>query len=679
MASNRIKGITIEVGGDTSKLTSALKEVDGQLKTTQSNLKDINKLLELDPGNVELLRQKQNALNDSVSMTKDRLDELKAAQEQVGQGTAEWDALQREIIETEQNLENAEQQLKDFGSVTKQQLKVVGDKFKEVGGKISDVGKKLSVISGAAAGALGGIAKAGLDSVKAADELNTLSKQTGVSTDELQKWSYAAELVDVDVNTITGAMKKMKKGLDSNADAFEALGVKTRDDSGNLRDATDIFYDTIAALSQIDNETERDVAAMDIFGKSADDLAGIIDDGGAALKSYGEEAEQMGLILSEDTLTKLNDVNDTVDKTKATMQASFAEAAATIVEKFAPAMDDVVYVIDRVAEGLRNLSPEQAEMIVKVLGVIAVLGPVVTIIGNLITAIGTVISVIGAAGPVIAAIGAVLMGPVGIILAIIAAVGALAVAIYLNFDKIKAFAADVARGWNKLKADTIAAWNNMKQNTATAWENMKSNISTKVANAKNAASTAFNTMKSNASSAFATMKSSVASNAGSIFQTIKTKIGGAVDFIKDLPKNAWNWGHDLIQNFVDGIKGAAQKAGDAAGWVAEKIADYIHFSVPDKGPLADADKFMPDMIQLLSNGIEKSLPMLDKAADDMASVIASDATPSIQNGQAAASKTVNAPISINVYGAQGQDVNQLADIIQAKMNRAVVNQKAVFA
>ena len=96
MASTRIRGITIELGADASGIAKALKDVDSQLKTTQKNLKDIDKLLKLDPKNVELLTQKQKNLESAVDLTKKRVDELKKAQENVSEGTAEWDALQRD-------------------------------------------------------------------------------------------------------------------------------------------------------------------------------------------------------------------------------------------------------------------------------------------------------------------------------------------------------------------------------------------------------------------------------------------------------------------------------------------------------------------------------------------------------------------------------------------------------
>ena len=140
---SRIKGITIEINGDTTGLTKALSGVDSAIRNTQNELKDINKLLKLDPGNTELLEQKQKNLANAINDTTSRLEQLKAAQSSVKEGTTEWDRLQREIIDTERNLKNLENDYKTFGSVAKQQLQVVAEKMKEVGTKMQEVGAKI--------------------------------------------------------------------------------------------------------------------------------------------------------------------------------------------------------------------------------------------------------------------------------------------------------------------------------------------------------------------------------------------------------------------------------------------------------------------------------------------------------------------------------------------------------
>lgn len=178
---SRIKGITIEIGGDATGLEKALKGVNTTIRTTQTNLKDVNKLLKLDPKNTTLLAQKQKLLKESISATKDKLNALKEAQVQAKQqlengelGQDKYDALQREIAETESELKRLE---KEAASCTGKHAALgnVGEKMQKTGDAITGVGRKIMPVSGAVA-ALGGI------SVKtAADFDTTMSKVAAVS------------------------------------------------------------------------------------------------------------------------------------------------------------------------------------------------------------------------------------------------------------------------------------------------------------------------------------------------------------------------------------------------------------------------------------------------------------------------------------------------------------------
>ena len=151
MTGGRVKGITIEIGGDTTKLETALKSVNTEIKNTESKLKDVNKLLKMDPGNTQLLSQKYKTLQTEIGATKEKLNTLKEAAKQADQALADgkmsqeqYDALQREIAETEQSLKNLEQEYKNFGSVQAQQVAAAGEKMKEFGGKVEDAGKTLT-------------------------------------------------------------------------------------------------------------------------------------------------------------------------------------------------------------------------------------------------------------------------------------------------------------------------------------------------------------------------------------------------------------------------------------------------------------------------------------------------------------------------------------------------------
>ena len=188
---DRIKGITIEIDGDTTKLQSALKKVNTEIRASQNNLRDINKLLKLDPGNTQLLQQKYNVLGKSIDETKRKLDTLKTAQLQMensgNAGTEEYNALQREIVETQQKLKGLEKEYRDFGSVQSQQVAAAGEKMKQVGDNISDTGKKMLPATAA-------IAAVGTASVAASTnfessfaKLSTIADQNEVSMEDLKK------------------------------------------------------------------------------------------------------------------------------------------------------------------------------------------------------------------------------------------------------------------------------------------------------------------------------------------------------------------------------------------------------------------------------------------------------------------------------------------------------------
>lgn len=588
MASSRIAGITIEIGGDTTKLQSSLKAVDKQLCETQKNLKDIDKLLKLNPGNVELLTQKQKNLTSAIQSTEKRLQELKDAQSGVAEGTDEWDKLQREIISTETDLKSLKDQYKDFGSVAAQQVAAAGQKMEDFGNKVTKAGQAFQPISTAATTALTGLAGLAIKAVSTADDLNTLSKQTGFTTDEIQKMKYAADLVDVSFEDIEGALKKLKPKITENNKALADLGVSTKNADGSTRNATDVFYDAIEALSKIPNETERDQKAMELFGKSADSLAGIIDDGGAAMKAYGEEAERMGLIMGQDTVDNLNKVNDTIDKLKAQGGGALAKLGATIATVLGPSIEKVLGLVSKATDAIAKLTPEQAETILKVLAVTAAIGPLLKTGGKLISGIGKVLKLAPKISSAIKVVNAVLAANPYVL--IIAAVIALAVIIYKNWDKIKAWTKEMAEKvkgfFEDMKNKITDAVNKVKDTVSNVWNNIKTTVTNAANGVKTSAVNAWNGVKDATTKAFDAVKSTVTDKMNAVkksfddaggglkgiasatmtgikeyytlgFDTLNKLTGGKLDGIKTTFSNAFSAVKTTVSNAWDSIKTTA--------------------------------------------------------------------------------------------------------------------------
>ena len=181
-----------------------------------------------------------------------------------------------------------------------------------------------------------------------ADDLNTLASKTGLSTQELQEFQYASDLIDVDVDTLAGALKKTTSSMSSAqggtgkiADAYKKLGVSVTDAQGNLRDNNEVFIESIKALGNIANETERDAIAMQLFGKSATELNPLIEGGIDALAEMSTQANDLGLILSQEALDGANAFNDQLDILKANGKGLFNVIGTEIASELTPAMESL--------------------------------------------------------------------------------------------------------------------------------------------------------------------------------------------------------------------------------------------------------------------------------------------------------------------------------------------------
>ena len=284
MAGNRIKGITVEIGGDTTKLQTALKGVNTEIRNTQSQLRDVEKLLKLDPGNTELIAQKHRLLAQAVSETREKLETLKTAQRQADEalrnGTIsqqQYDGLQREIVETEQELRRLEQQAEQSATAL-QKIGATGEKLQAVGDKVSSVGQKLLPVTGVVTGLGTAAVKTAADFDSAMSRVAAVSGATGSDFDKLR--DKAREM---------GAKTKFSATEAADAMNYMAMaGWKTEDMLSG------IMY--LAAASGEDLATTSDIVtdALTAFGLTAEDSGHFADVLAAASSNANTNVSMMG-------------------------------------------------------------------------------------------------------------------------------------------------------------------------------------------------------------------------------------------------------------------------------------------------------------------------------------------------------------------------------------------------
>ena len=482
-----IKGITIEFAGDTSKLDNSLREVSKNARAIDKELRKVDKALKLNPTSIDAWRQKQELLKQRIKDTEKQLDLLKQKQQSmdaagVDKNSAEYRKLQREIAETEAKLKTFEGELKAIGNVN---LRAASAQFEQMGNKLESAGRSMQGLSMAAAAVVAAIGALTVKSGKWADDINTMSKVYHIGTGELQKYSAAAELVDVDVETIAKSHTKLEKsmasaakGTGANAEAFDKLGVSVTDANGNLRSGDEVWQEVIKALGQVENETERDALAMQLMGKSAAQLNPLIEDGGETYKNLADTLAKYDLdFIDQETLDQANAFNDSLDTIKAVGMVAFQQLGTQLAAYLAPVMERVVDLVGRLASWFTELSPRTQAIIAAIAGLVAVAAPLLIGLGKISFAISSILSLMATLGPAIGGIIAT-MGPIVLAIAAVVAAGVL---LYKNWDTIKAKAIEIKNNivatWNGLKASVIAAVSALQSSLSAAWNSIKSTAS----------------------------------------------------------------------------------------------------------------------------------------------------------------------------------------------------------
>ncbi len=761
---DRIKGITIKLNGDTTGLSKALQGVNKEITATQRELRDVNKLLKLDPTNTELLEQKQKLLGNAVSETKEKLQTLRTAAEQAKEALdngeitqQQYDSLQREIVDTEQKLKSLQKESKSAGNVASQVLAVVGDKLHEVGEKVSDVGKKFLPVTGTLAGigtaavktaadfdtsmsnvkalsgaseedfqklrnaalemgektafsaseaadALGYMALAGWDADRSTEALPAVLNLAAASGMELaaasdmvtdylsafgMKAKKAAYLSDIlafaqansntsaeqlgeaykncaanlhaagqDVETVTSLLEAMANQGTKGSEAGTSLAaimrditqkmddgaikigdttVAVQDAQGNFRDLTDILKDVETATDGMGNAEKAAALSATFTSDSTKGLNQIFTEGVDTVAGYEEALRKAGGTAEEQADTKLDNLNGQL-----TLLSSAVEGAAISVgEVLIPKISELVDWINGLVDKFNSLDEDQKEMIVMIGLVVAAIGPALIILGQLISLLGTVSTVMSfiAANPIVL---------------LIAAIVALVAAVALCGDQIQ---------------EKLQAVDDFLQSIfATDWTNI------------------FGPVLGEALNMFF-------ANVKNVWDSVKSILDGIIDFIRGVFTGDWERAWTGLKEVVAGIFGglaAVVKAplnavigllngmiGKVNGFI-DKI-NSIHVENPFTGESYGFHIPSIGKVPYLAKGgiLSSGSAVVGEAGPELLTMAGNRAVVEPLTNQTT-NHTEMGGVSIYVYGAPGQDVSKLADIIEDRIEAKVERKGVVF-
>ena len=354
------------------RLSASMDVLDAEMRKVSAKYADNAESAELSAAKTDLLTQK-------ISLQYDKIDNLKAALEEAAENygsnaveTLRWEKelnnAEAELYKLNGQLKNNTEQVEDTTTATEDAGQSMGNLGDVVNGLTSKLGIQLpdsmkqsmnamgslDASSLALAGGFAAVATAIVKAEKAlismtkeaasnADDLLTLASVTGMTTDSVQELNYMADLTDVSMDRIKDSLKettnKMQEAAAGTGDAYDAyqrLGVEITNADGSLRSAQDVFYDTIDALGEIKNQTERDALAMDLMSESAQELNPLIDLGGEKMRAYAQEAHDMGYVLDNDALKSLQGVDDAYSRLQNTQEGVKNQLAA----EFAPYLEE---------------------------------------------------------------------------------------------------------------------------------------------------------------------------------------------------------------------------------------------------------------------------------------------------------------------------------------------------
>lgn len=761
---DRIKGITIEIGGDTTALSKALSGVNKEISTTQKQLRDVERLLKLDPGNVTLLEQKQRLLADSVEQTKQKLDSLKNAEKQVQQqfaqgkvSQAQYDALQREIVATEAELRKAEkaaaetadsvqkidekpvEELADAAQDAEKSLDKAGEKAQGLASKISTTAGKVSDTFKPATTAAVGLAGALYATVPATEELRSdLSKldanaqDNSVSIDAAREAWRAFAIQSGETDSAVEATSNLLQAGFTESNLQKAVE--------GLAGAAQRFPDTLKVESLADSlqETLATGKATGAFGELLDRLGVGAENFSTQLAQCATDAEKQNLALETLSNAGLNDTYDAWAKNNEEMLANqdanlrFQEAMASLAEVVLPIVTTITEKLAALMQWFASLDPAVQASIGVIVGLIAVISPIAGIISGISTALAFL-----AANPIV------------LVIAAIAALIAVLVLIVTKGEEIKAWLAGFnewlhgvfATDWTEIFGPVLGnvlngffalvkgiwdgvyqvlngvidfiqgiftgnweqAWSGVQEIVSGVWDTITGIIT----GACDLIEGILLGLDSWLQGVFKTdwteifgpglgdIINAFMKNVENTWNAIKQIFQGVIDFVKGVFTGNWKQAWQGVVNIFGGLfnslinmvkaplNGIIGLLNGAVGAINSLIGglNSISFTMPKwlgGGHFGLSIPYIPNIPYLAKGGIlSQGSAIVGEAGPELLTMMGNRAMvqPLTNN---TTNQTDLGGVNITVYGAPGQDVRALADIIMDEMQNATERKAAVF-
>lgn len=434
-------GLKLGLEGE-KEFKSALSEINQSFKVLGSEMKLVQSQFDKNDSSVEALTARNTVLNKEIEAQKQKIETLRSAldnaaasfgendrrtqnwQIQLNNAQAALNDMERELGENEKALEQTDQGMDDASDSAEglgEHVKDVGRDADDASGRFEGLGNVCKAVAAAMAAAFAAafaaVSAASIAAGKAlvsmsregaayADTVLTESTVTGVAADKLQEYMYAAELVDVSVETLTGSMTRNIKSMSSAAEgsksyasAYERLGVAVTDANGNLRDSDTVYWELIDALGSVENETERDALAMAVLGKSAKDLNPLIEAGADRLNELGAEARAAGYVISDDMLNAYGALDDQLQYLNVGAQAAknalgtillplltdLAGEGVDLLGQFTNGVLTADGNISKIADVISDILPQALDSVMKyVPQILSIIGAVLNSVGQAI-------------------------------------------------------------------------------------------------------------------------------------------------------------------------------------------------------------------------------------------------------------------------------------------------------